>query len=573
MAFPKFTFQNFGEKLQQALTRFPITIAAIITFAVLMIIQIHNNFKDRFDERLWWLLGLSILLSLAFYIFAENRINCLLRNLVNVLLIGCLAWFTFTLQKPVVEAEIIRMLVLGVSFGAAVFFAPFITGKRPLEFWNYVLDVIYQLITAYVFAGILMAGLSLALLSLNKLFGMNIPDNWYSYLSVLCFVLFGSVYFLSSLPRVNKNDEETTVEFPKIYKILGLYILLPILGIYILILYVYLAKIIVTWKLPDGWVSWLVSILGITGYLTISLLHPVYLKGDNKPAKLFTRFFPVIILPLLILMFVGIMRRLSDYGITINRLYVLLLNLWLFGVSIYLFIIRTKQVKWIYISFAAIAFLLSVGPWSVFSITKHTLKSELTRLYTDAKPFIRDQKNPEIAGIDAAKQKRLYDITTYLKQTYGKESVKSIIVSVFGKNVNPDNLMTVPAIYEDEKFDKFFSVYTKEKDFKLQITDYKTYIRLNKDFNDNYLYKSDSLSVGINNTKLEITQNGKISAVIPLDKLISISAENDKNELSPEEATFTAENYKLVVFALEGNRKTKNKKVEITNLKAILFLK
>ena len=127
-----------------------------------------------------------------------------------------------------------------------------------------------------------MAGLSLALLSLDKLFGMNIPDNSYGYLSVLCFVLFGSVYFLSSLPRLSKSEEEKTVDFPKIYKILGLYILLPILGIYILILYVYLAKIIVTWELPNGWVSWLVSILGIVGYLTISLLHPLLLLPNPQ---------------------------------------------------------------------------------------------------------------------------------------------------------------------------------------------------------------------------------------------------------------------------------------------------
>jgi len=573
MAFPKFSFKNFGEKLQQALMRFPITIAAILTFAVLMIIQIHNNFKDLFDERLWWMLGLTILLSLAFYLFAENRIGCLLKNILNVLLIACVAWFTFTLQKPVVEAEIIRMLVLGVSFGAAVFFAPFITGKRPLAFWNYVLDVIYQLITAYVFAGVLMAGLSLALLSLDKLFGMNIPDNSYGYLSVLCFVLFGSVYFLSSMPRLSKSEEEKTVEFPKIYKILGLYILLPILGIYILILYVYLAKIIVTWELPNGWVSWLVSILGIVGYLTISLIHPIYLKGENKPAKLFTRFFPIILLPLLILMFVGIMRRLSDYGITINRLYVLLLNLWLFGVSIYIFLTKTRQVKWIYISFAAIAFLFSVGPWSVFSITKHTLKSELTRLYTEAKPFISDQKNPEIKSLDTAKKKRLYDITRYLKQTYGKESVKTVIVSVFGKDVKTDNLISVPAIYEDEKTEKYFSLYSREESIELPITGYNTFIKLSKTYNDNYLYKNDSLSVMVKNSQIEIIQQDKVLTVISLEKLIKNSFENDRNEIKPEDAALSGTNYKLLVFSLEGKRKAENKEVKITNMNAIILLK
>ena len=133
--------------------------------------------------------------------------------------------------------------------------------------------------------------------------------------------------------------------------------------------------------------------------------------------------------------------------------------------------------------------------------------------------------------------------------------------------------MTVPAIYEDENTEKFFSFYTNENDFELQIADYSTYIRLTKDSNDNNLFKSDSLSVELKNTQVEILQNGKVSAVIPLDKLISTSAENDKNELSPEQTTLNGTNYKLVVFNLEGNRKAENKEEEITNLKAILFLK
>ena len=107
----------------------------------------------------------------------------------------------------------------------------------------------------------------------------------------------------------------------------------------------------------------------------------------------------------------------------------------------------------------------------------------------------------------------------------------------------------------------------------MQIADYSTYIRLTKDSNDNNLFKSDSLSVELKNTQVEILQNGKVSAVIPLDKLISTSVQNDKNELNPEEATLNGTNYKLVVFNLEGNRKAENKEVEITNLKAVLFLK
>ena len=153
--FPKISFELIGKKLRQDMLRFHLKIVCILTLAVLMIVNIHNHFSHQIDERLWWFLGLSIPLSLAFYLYAENRINCLLKNGLNILLVGLIAWFTFTLAKPIIDAETIRMIAIGVSFGLAVFFAPYITGKRPLSFWEYVQELVIQLITSYVFAGIL----------------------------------------------------------------------------------------------------------------------------------------------------------------------------------------------------------------------------------------------------------------------------------------------------------------------------------------------------------------------------------------------------------------------------------
>ena len=46
MPTPKITFKNFGEKLQQALMRFPLTVTAVLAFAILMICE--DNDRSEF---------------------------------------------------------------------------------------------------------------------------------------------------------------------------------------------------------------------------------------------------------------------------------------------------------------------------------------------------------------------------------------------------------------------------------------------------------------------------------------------------------------------------------------------
>jgi hypothetical protein len=65
------------------------------------------------------------------------------------------------------------------------------------------------------------------------------------------------------------------------------------------------------------------------------------------------------------LMTVGIARRVSDYGWTPNRCYILLLNLWFYGVYAWQFVVRGRRVKWIAISAVVVALVSSVGPWSL----------------------------------------------------------------------------------------------------------------------------------------------------------------------------------------------------------------
>jgi len=228
----------------------------------------------------------------------------------------------------------------------------------------------------------------------------------FANLAIFCFVLFSPLYFLANIPgKTDKHSDE--IWLSKTSKIFALYILTPIAAFYAVILYVYLFKIIITWELPKGLVTWLVSSLMCLGLLVGISLYPARYKAS--------RYFGLIMLPLLALMSVGLFRRFADYGITISRGYVLLLNIWSYGICAYVFFTKGQRIKWIFVSFAIVALLFSVGPLSVANITRHILTSEVNKYMND-----------NYDNLDSKDRKKIRDKVKYLSRMYGKESVSAM---------------------------------------------------------------------------------------------------------------------------------------------------
>ena len=299
------------------------------------------------------------------------------------------------------------------------------------------------------------------------------------------------------------------------------------------------------------------------------ILHPLNLKGENKIIRFFSRFFPLIFFPLLVLMLVGIVRRFSDYGITINRLLVLILNIWFFGISIYLFISRSRQPKWILISFATIALLSAVGPWSVINLTEKSLKNELSQLLSDANWTNSDAS--QIKTLDTAKQIRLSDVAYYLQRTYGIESIRPMFSSL-GENATVENMLnkleiTDPQIVQNN----YFTVNMPQASFDFDVTDYKKAIYLLKNYDKNELYKSDSVIITLENGNIKLVQNN-IETKITLDPIIDKALPMKGNSLDAKDLTIENSDYKLIIFNLDGQRKAENQ-VQINYITGILLLK
>ncbi len=370
-----------GEAILRRLTnlvrRFPLAVLAVVALVVLAFVSLHGP-ENAVDPRLWALLPFALYASVAATLALEERLpwwKTLLAGVGVAALWGVRCLFLSD-EFNDIPALMVEVAVVNTAAFLSIFFIAFLRRDTDAEWWNFTLWTALRLLMGGFFAGILFGGLTLAFYAVGELFNVTLPDQIFADLAIVCFKLFAPLYVLAGVPSGEaKHDPELHPE--PLLKVLGLYILAPILAVYTLILYLYLLKIVVTWELPDGWVSWLVTVLATGGLATALLLYPHRMRGGNRVVEFLGRWTGVVIAPLLALMTVGIVRRISDYGFTPNRCYILLLNLWFYGVYTWLFIVRGRRVKWIVISAVAVALLSSVGPWNLARVAQRENTGEV----------------------------------------------------------------------------------------------------------------------------------------------------------------------------------------------------
>ena len=181
-------------------------------------------------------LGLTLLLSVDLY--AEvNKLGKGRQWLLRLLAVLICAGLYFLLHPELYNADIYRIALLSFSFHLLVAFAPFI-GKGSLGgFWQYNKTLFLRFLTSALYAGVLFAGLAIALSAINGLFNADISSNVYVRLFALVTAGFATVFFLAGLPLDLKALEEDH-SYPRGLQVFTQYVLIPLMSIYLLILLV-----------------------------------------------------------------------------------------------------------------------------------------------------------------------------------------------------------------------------------------------------------------------------------------------------------------------------------------------
>ncbi|MCV9388379.1 DUF4153 domain-containing protein [Reichenbachiella ulvae] len=284
----------------------------------------------------------------------------------------------------------VRYAIFNVIIHLLVAIIPYIKGHHLNGFWNYNKLLFLRILTSLLYSGFLYVGLCLAILSLDLLFDVEIEGKIYFELYIWVQGVFNTWFFVAGIPK-DLKPQDAIYEYPRGLKIFTQYILMPLLILYLIILYAYGLKIVGLWDWPRGIVAYLITCVSVLGILCLLLMYP-YSQSDkgNEWMQRFSKFYYYALIPLIALLFLAIHIRIADYGLTINRYLLVLMGIWLSIVSIY-FMIGRSNIKFIPISLAAILLLCSFGPWGVFSWSE---RSQVNRLkyYWETYGVLKDEQ-------------------------------------------------------------------------------------------------------------------------------------------------------------------------------------
>lgn len=375
--------------LKNSIRRFPVSIGFTLALTVysLLLIWGEDRFTERQETTAIYYLTMGILLSLTLQLWGEEvkrRWIVLAANLsAHAILIADALYLYrlpergFSIEIGLAHGAVITALVISVFFGS------FFREKDDIPAKNFALQIVGKA-GASLFVGLIMwGGTAMLLASLRALFQIEISGRCFATLPLLCCQMLPTLLFLGLIPAGEMKHDPTTIIPTDFQDKTIRYLILPLLAGYLLVLYAYTAKILVEWQLPDGWVSKLVTAL-MAGCIGIeTAFYPSWKKGEKRFNRFITQWLPLVILPMLLLMTVGIFRRINDYGITLNRLYLLTLNGWFYLVCIGLFLTRAKRIHWIPVSFGIIFLLTSVFPVNYAGITRNYMKRHVTKAVDD----------------------------------------------------------------------------------------------------------------------------------------------------------------------------------------------
>lgn len=310
------------------------------------------------------------------------------------------------------SADGLQLLVLFVAAHLIVSFVAYLKRNETNGFWQLNKVMFLRILVAVLYTLVLQLGLSLALGAIDVLFGADVASESYAQIGVILFGIFNTWFFLAGIPY-SLGTQDLRTDYPKGLKIFTQFVLLPLVTIYLAILYPYAVKLLIESNLPKGWVSNPVLWFSVVGILSFLLLYPIRNESGNDWIRKFSQYFFIALVPLLALPALGIYTRVRDYGITEERYFVILLVIWLLGISLYFILSRKKDIRLIPITLAAITIVGAVGPASAFTISRI---SQLSRLEFYLNKYNLLDKNRDItkqATIPENDAKEIASISRY----------------------------------------------------------------------------------------------------------------------------------------------------------------
>ena len=299
--------------LKNSNKRFPISIVftfALTVYSLWLIWGEKNEFTEQQTVTVIYYLTIGNLLSITLQLWGEEVKRKWIVIVINLLAHTALvadALYLYRLPENKFTIEIgLAHGAMITALGVATLFVSFFREKNDVPAWNFTLQIVEKATTSIIVGLILWAGTAILLGALHALFQIKINSRCFTTLPLLCCQLLPTLLFLGLIPTKERKHDLTIVSSGFLNKVIR-YLILPLLGSYLLVLYAYAVKILVEWQLPDGWVSKLVTALmvGCIG-VEIMLYRPIPDESETHPLDSYFLWRPF-------LDYIGSSRKLCQY--------------------------------------------------------------------------------------------------------------------------------------------------------------------------------------------------------------------------------------------------------------------
>ena len=353
-------------------------------------------------------------------------------TLVGVVLAGAYALFIADFEY---EAEAWRALLLGGAAAMWLIALPAFAGPRGnrVERMRGIDSrILLRLIGALLYGAALFAGLALALAAVDSLFELELDGEIYGH-------VFGWIFFalvpwivLGGLADYIRPLGQTNAVASVAQRIVT-YLVPPLLAIYYLILFAYVARIVITGEVPKNLVSPLVLAAGGLSALALLLFDP---RPGERGLGRWLRITPVLFLPIAALGFWAVLQRTDQYGLTEFRVirFVVLTTMTLLALAGTLWLIKRRALPLyvVPVAFGAVALLFAVGPWSALELSRRSQHERLEHWLAEA--GVPEDGAGYVVPSDTARREVSFaaytGITTtaqYLVQHFGPEELPPVL--------------------------------------------------------------------------------------------------------------------------------------------------
>lgn len=384
-------FKKYPSQISSAFRRFPVASAlALFTFFALVYSTEHTEIFER-------LAGMRFLAWLGIYPIAAMLIS-LTTSLVQESLknesklpqaISGAAWLalsiilafgissSFAMQFSLLAHYstltyyfIASTALVYVTATFGIFIAPFWKDKDENAFWIFLFRNLKALVVGALIAALLLASVEALVFCFGALFEHDFDEKVYFYIFYFCAGAVFPILYFTGIPAIEDCHSETPA-LNKFATSTIRFLFVPVLSLAILLFYAYIVKFIVLWDMPQGMVSYFVSGFMLYMLALVTVLYPTRLSPGSTFEKKLLKIFPAACIPLVAMMSVGLVRRISDYGISPGRIYVVGINIF-FYIIIAVFLIDKIKCKSRYIAviFCAIFFVITDTPLSAYSISQ-----------------------------------------------------------------------------------------------------------------------------------------------------------------------------------------------------------